>query len=378
MAQDDGRPRVPAEIELVLLLSTPRLRAGEVERLRELAGQVLDWNQVFGMLVLHRTGGVAWRNVIEHDLHEPSSFRPLFALKGLEMMFRAQQLLVREQLEQNARLVAEFDRRGITSALMKGIAVVRMGYPDPGMRTFNDNDLLFERIQLGEVGALLKELGYVQGWWDPKARVVRPAARSEVLLHSVTSHETFPYARATPGAAILSEHRIDVHFSVDLLTSNRNDDTVSDLLGRRVEIGTGGDGGRLSSLHQEDMFVFVCVHFQREACNRREVEMIKDLVLYKLVDLLALLESEEFPIDLASTCRRAHELGLAPEVYFSLVHLDALFPGRIPAGVLDSVRPESVAYLDQVTHNGAPVHSWQRPIPERFFDPRRQLEFASS
>lgn len=375
MTHSEGRTGVPEEVELVLLLSTPHLHAHEVDRMRELTRMVLDWNRVFGMLMLHRTWGMAWQNLVEHGLKNPDGFRPLFALKGIELMFRAQQLAFRDQMTHNVELAAELDQGGIAYALMKGTAVVCMGYPDPGMRTFNDNDLLIERTRLGDVGSLLKERGYVQGWWDAKSKTVRRAPRSQVLLHSVTSHETFPYTKPTPDSSIAVEHRVDVHFSVDLLTSNHSDGAVAELLGRRIEVG--GRAGRLASLHQDDMFIFLCVHFCREARNRREVEIVKDLLLYKLVDLLALMESSEFPVDLDSMSRRARELGLLPEVYFSLAHLDALFPGRMPAGLLDTLRPESVGYLDDVTDNGRTVHTWRKSILERFFDPRRQLEFTS-
>jgi hypothetical protein len=375
MNEPGHRSDLPPEVELVLLLSTPQLRPEEAERLRELTPALLDWNRVFGMLVLHRTAGVAWRNIVDHGLHGQNSFRAAYALTGLQMLYDGQRIAVGEQIDRNVGLIEEFDRRGVPCVVLKGAVVARTAYRHLGMRVFNDNDYLVRRGQLAQVGAALKELGYIQGLWNPSERRVVPATRSEALLHPTTAHDTYPYSMATPDAAVLPHHGIDVHFSIDLLTSNNNDDVVDDLLDRRTKVGLD-DGRWLWAPHPDDMFVFVCVHFQREACNRREVETVKDLVLYKLVDLLGLLDSKDYPVDLSGVAQRARRLGLAREVYFALVYLDALFPGRVPAGVIEELRPESTEYLDQVVHNGAPIHTWRQPRLARFFDPRRAAELA--
>lgn len=371
-AHPDG---IRSEIELVLLLSQPELSADGVARLRSLTPAVLDWNLVFGLLMMHRVSAIAWRNLVRNGLHHHPAFRPSFALGPVELSVNAQRVAAREQAQRTGALIAEFDRRGIACAVLKGAALARLAYPDPGMRVFADNDILFRRSQLAEVGAVLRGLGYIQGWWDATNRTVRPATRAEILLHSTTSHETFPYTRATPDAQMIDEHQVDVHFSVDLLTSNRNDGTVDDLLERRVRVAV--DDTSLWTLHQDDMFIFVCVHFQREACNGREAQALKDLVLYKLVDLLALLDGTAFPVDLAAIAKRAESLGMGREVYFALAYLETLYPGRIPAAVMDQLRPASTDYLDEITYNGVPVHRWDRPILARFFDPLRAAEIGS-
>jgi Uncharacterised nucleotidyltransferase len=374
---DNGRAAVSREVELVLLLSTPWPTTAEMTRARELMGQVLDWNQVFGLLMVHRTAALAWHNGVDYGIHDGRDFKPWFIWKQLDGLSRAQHVLAAEHLEQNARLVAELDRRGIPCVLLKGAALTLLGYRALGLRWFEDNDFLFDRAHLTEVADVMRSFGYIQGRWNPGTRQMEPASRREVLLHSVTSHETFPYARHLPDALLLTDHVVDVHFSVDLLTNNSSDDAVRSLLDRRIALDVEG-AGPIWTLHQDDMFVFVCVHLQREACNRREVEEVKDLALYKLVDLLALLGSSTYPVDPDAVVRRARQLGFVREVYFALVYLDALFPGRVPAHVLSALRTEPLSYLHEVRHNGTPIHTWRRPIVERFFDPLRQLELTDA
>jgi hypothetical protein len=173
--------------------------------------------------------------------------------------------------------------------------------------------------------------------------------------------------RATADAATLECHRVDLHFSVDLLTPNRTDAAVADLLDRRVRL----PDPPLWTLEPVDAAVFVAVHFAKEAGYYGEVVRIKDLVLYKLVDLLALLSGTAYPVDPDALARRATELGVPEHVYHALHHADALFPGRVPAGLLAALRPSGLDYLDEVVDDAGTVYRWSVPIVDRFFDTRR-------
>jgi len=364
------------ETTLVLLLSDPHLAPVDVDRVRTFCRSPLDWNRVLGMLILHRTASQAWANLLEHGLASPAAFLPGSSIQALRSLFKSQQIYVREQIDRTVALINQFSAEGIRCVLMKGAVIGTMGYATPGVRTFMDNDVLFDRDDIAHVGEILKSSGYSQGYWDARARSVRPASRSEILLHPLTSHETFPYMTAMPEAAISEFHCVDVHFALDLMTANRSDEAVRKLLDRRVAVPGNADGD-MWALEREDMFVFLCVHYQREACNRTEAEELKDLLLYKIMDLLALLGDRSRPLDSGLIARRAKESGFEREVYYALAHLEKLYPGRAPADLLDSVRPDGpLDFLDQITYNGEPFHTWTGSVPERFFAPLRLKELA--
>ena len=364
---------VDDESKLVLLLSNPYPTPEEVEQIETFCGAPLDWNRVLGMLLLHRTAGQAWVNLATAW---QSKFRARSALLGLRTIFNGQRLYVREQIDRNVEIINHLESAGIRCALMKGAAIARMGYTELGVRTFSDNDFLFDSSDLARVGVILRDLGYIQGFWDQQARTVRAAPRSEVILHPLTSHETFPFVKHTPEASILECHCVDVHFSVDLMTSNRNDQAVRELLDRRLSV-TGNADGNLWALSREDMFVFLCVHYQREASNQRDAGELRDLLLYKVMDLLALLGDQSQPIDLDLMAERATILGFRREVFYALTHLEELYPARVPEGLVESFRPSGqVDFLNQVMHKGELVHTWNSSVTSRFFNPQRILELT--
>jgi Uncharacterised nucleotidyltransferase len=293
--------------------------------------------------------------------------QPRYLFKGLEVTYKGQLIMSREQNAFSLELLDALTAEGIPCAMLKGGAVARMAYPSLGMRVFNDNDILVDHAMLAPTGAVLQSLGYEQGSWNYGRGTVRPALRRDILRFPVGSHQTHPYMRPTPGAQTLECHRLDLHFSVDLMTTNRTDDLVRDLLDRRIQVGEP----TMWTLHPVDMTVFCCIHFYKEAIAYDEVARLKDLVLYKLVDLLALLDNPDYPVDHDALVDRSIAMGVPEQVYYALCHADHLFPGRISAGLLAALRPASEEYLHQVTDTDGGIYRWESPIAERFFDSQR-------
>ena len=368
------------EVELVLLLSAPTLQADEVERCRFLLRQLLDWNRVMGMLVMHRTVGAAWRNLSDHGLASADVFKPDYVLPVVEICAKGQEELARQQTIIASRLLAALADAGVRGVVLKGAALGALAYRALGMRLSHDLDLLVERPHLGAAHRALSGFGYVQGTWEASNASVVPATREEILKHTVYSHETFPYVRGVPDSALLDRHIVDLHFSIDLNRELGNDDIVTRLLDRRTTLEPIA-GAPIYSLSLEDMFVFVCVHFAREARLRTETEELVDLVLYKITDLVALLEAG---LDQELVVRYAYEAGMEREVYFALHHLSELYPTRAPGRLMDRLRPESTEYVHQIQDFASPAHkcqavwrTWKSPIVKRFFDTRRILEIST-
>lgn len=370
---------VEPEVELVLLLSSPILRADEVNRARFLLRELLDWNRVMGMLIMHRTMGVAWRNLIDHRLAAAEIFRPDYVLPVIEVCARGQELLAHEQTILASDLLSALNKGGVRGVVLKGVALAAMAYRTLGMRLSQDLDLLVERRDLGRANDVLLESGYAQGAWDATAERVIPASRQEIMKHTLYSHETFPYVKCTSDSTIMARHVVDLHFSIELNSEVGSDQAVRRLLSRRARLAPL-PGVSVWSLSAEDMFVFVCVHFAREARLRTETEELVDLVLYKLVDLVALLETG---LNEGRLAEYARELGMQREVYFALHHINELYPARAPKRLMGELRPESTDYVDQVQDFASPAHkcqaawrTWKSPVVKRFFDTRRILEIT--
>jgi hypothetical protein len=372
----------PPEVELVLLLSNPLLGDDGAKRARQLGAQLLDWNQVFGMLVMHRTLALAWKNIVDHELGSPQDFKPEYVLPMLEVFAKGQAALAHEHVMFSSEIAQALEQAGIGNVVLKGPALAMLAYGDLGMRISNDTDILIHRADLTRAHRVMHQLGYMQGTWDFSQHTVVPASRQQIIQHTIYSHETFPYVVPAPGSRMMERHQVDMHFSVDIDTANSTDAVVSDMLSQRIPIEPSPES-RFWSVNQEDMFVFVCVNFAREARLRTETVELVDLVLYKLVDVLGLLGNRTYPLDETRVLARVAQLGMAQEVYFALHHLAELFPGHAPLELMEALRPDSVSYIDEVQDFAAPPntaqarwHSYSSPIIDRFFNTWRLLELV--
>jgi hypothetical protein len=152
------------------------------------------------------------------------------------------------------------------------------------------------------------------------------------------------------------------------MTSNRSDAAVSALLDDRIEVGG------LRVISATDMLVFTCVHLARDAMHRDAVLSLKDLVLYKLVDIVTLMKYREFD-DLPS---RAERLGFSKDVYFGLHYCSEAFGSRVPMELLDQLRPNDLRYLTEVVDGDTVIHRWDNSAVPRIFDTQRIRELGQS
>ncbi|MBJ8030419.1 nucleotidyltransferase family protein [Bacillus cereus group sp. N21] len=361
------------EEQLVLLLSKLSLNKTEIENLKKLLYAVLDWNLVLGMLQVHRTSGIAWKNIRDHAIHERKNFKATYFLKSLEIMYKGQYQTALENIELNYQMLKEFENRGVEYTLVKGSIIAQWAYEDFGLRMFNDNDLLISLDKLPEVGKILNELGYVQGSWNYDTNSINLAKRNEVLYLKMNSHQTYPYMMATPDCVFLDCHKVDVQFSVDLMSRNRTEDIVKEMLNRRVKVLVNGKFP-MWALQEEDMLFFVCMHFYKEAIYRSEVQIMKDLVLYKMVDIYGLFVNKRFCFNIDTFIGRIKKYGFEKEIYFALHYVNEVFPDIIPQKLLEALRPESIDYLSEVLDSSNAVHKWEDPIVKRFFNMDRVAE----
>lgn len=151
-----------------------------------------------------------------------------------------------------------------------------------GERVSNDIDLLILPKDAGTVGKILKELGFVQGYYDFKKGAIVPLSRQEIISRRMNRGETAPFLRegAAPGAPFIE---IDLNFSLDYLPTGQ-EALVRDMLDRTLQYHCRG-GGTIRSLSREDFFFHLVMHQYKEMTLYSMVKRRKDLSLYKLFDL---------------------------------------------------------------------------------------------
>ncbi|MEW9700452.1 nucleotidyltransferase family protein [Paenibacillus sp. SI8] len=355
------------EQELVLELS--QFRYPNAERINELIGEKLDWAEILGHLVYNRTAGIAY-----HVLRKCES--PFFNREfefGLFLIYEIQRQRTQSHRTYITQIASAMNASGIPHAFLKGSILAHSIYPI-GCRISSDIDILLRANDLTACGNVLKELGFIQGFYDENERVVIPATRREILNHRMNYGEVVPYRKAVdePGVNLIE---IDINFSLDWMahgTEQAVDSFIQEAEGYPFE-----EGVMISSLPKEYFLAHLCVHLFKEAAVRTWVEFQRDLGLYKFVDIYGFLTDPQLHLDWDKFIEivTTHQIG--NEAYYALEHTRTFFPALDQYGpfmqALERIKPANTDYLEQVVDAANPqiVYQWNKDLVSRFFDMKR-------
>ncbi|MGH0434999.1 nucleotidyltransferase domain-containing protein [Bacillus basilensis] len=356
------------EEELVLLLSQPCLSTEQAEKFKYLLESYLNWDKVIGMIELHRIAGLAWKNIQEYFFNNDSNRCTCNRLyKYLYNSYKINTLRASEQLNYTYDICRILEKNNIKYVLLKGIIISSGLYGDSGLRDFNDNDILIHPKDIDAATSLILNLGYIQGESKHLTKIKKPT-RKEKIIRSLTSHEVIPFIKNLSSETNISaQHIVDLHFSVNLMSGKRTDEILTKWLAERQEIHINGK--LLHTLNWEDMLLFLCEHFYKEAVSARDLNMYKDLLLYKLCDIYYLTMFKK--INWEELLIKTKEFELERQVYFTLKYLEDVFNVGSLESVIQVVKPENTNFLNQVYHYNSDKVAYEYKsdiLVKRFFD----------
>ncbi|WP_078557197.1 nucleotidyltransferase family protein [Bacillus alkalicellulosilyticus] len=354
------------EERLVLMLAKKNLSKEERGILIQLMESHLDWERIMGSLSLHRIKGIAWSNlkkIFGRDFNIKLTYPNFF--KELDYAYRYQMLKAKENMKLTLEVCNEFEKNNVKHVVLKGFVSSSVIYNDFGMREFGDNDILIHSSQLEQALTILKDKGYTQGNYNVINDEITEASRREKIVRTMVSHEVIPLVHK--GNPILPHHEVDLQFSIDLMTGNKTDMEVQQLLNRRVEMKLGE--GSFYTLDLYDFLIFLCIHFYKEAISLMEVLHYGDLNLYKLCDIYYLIEDFS-NINWKEFLFRIQQLNVEKEVYYSLHYVINIFDLMIPVNIIKAISPKNLDYINEVYYynNENVAHVWGDPIIKRIFN----------
>lgn len=355
------------EQELVLELSQFRNPNGQ--RIKELVAEKLDWAEVLGHLVYNRTAGIAY-----HVLRtvEAPFFNREFEF-GLFLIHEIQAQRTQSHKHYITQIAQAMNESGIPHAFLKGSILAHSIYPK-GCRISSDIDILLRAGDLTECGKVLKDLGFIQGFYDENERVVVPATRREILNHRMNYGEVVPYRKAVdePGINLIE---IDINFSLDWMAQGT--EQAVDHFIQQAEAYSFNEGQQISSLPKEYFLAHLCVHLFKEAAVLTWVHYQRDLGLYKFVDIYGFLSDPSIDIDWDKFDSIMSTNGIVNECYYALEYTRTFFPvlneNKTFIDALSRMKPADTSYLEQVVDasNADVIYKWNKELIPRFFDMKR-------
>ncbi|MBI5482255.1 MAG: nucleotidyltransferase family protein [Deltaproteobacteria bacterium] len=285
----------------VILAAAIEPAEAALDELRALAPR-LDWDATVGLALRLGVGPLVHRTVKRAHLEVPDAAR-----KRLLGAYAVNAIRNDAIMAEVLRVTKALDEAGIPSVPLKGAGLMATLYPDVGLRTLSDIDLLVPRSRAREAGRVLVGAGYAH--CDSGLLL----ERSELFHH----HVTF-----TRGARLGSFH-LELHHR--LITSFLSRDESEAVLSRSRPVAYGA--GQVRRLAAEDEVLYCCSHLAVHVAEPH----------FKwLVDLAELLRRGS--VDWDVVVARARATGAGTGLYEALRRLD-LVCVAVPPGVLARVRP---------------------------------------
>ncbi len=307
----------------------------EKNTLKKLLSEKLDWGYIGGILINHRLSGYFYLGLgFELVAKIPKEIRE--ALKLIVIAQKEQQLRNCREIKNINKLLVD---NGIRFAALKG-AFFGVGMYELGLRRSNDIDFLVYEEDLEKLDEVLRKLGYIQSNL-PEGEFIE-ASKKEKLIQRMNHHDLVPYVKKVEDEVV----EVDINFLFDG-KENMIDKQVFD-------IGTKKYNGKtysVNALMPETNLAFLCVHFYREATNTIWTETKRDLLLYKIVDIMNFIRMYSHDIDTEKWLIMIASLNLEKKCYYTFYVLSQFYCDTYIEKIKARLKPDDEEFLNIIYDN---------------------------
>lgn len=321
-----------------LLLSVPLVNKTDEEQdnVKALLDERIDWCEVSGQLINHRLGGYFYYGLTgEQRWKLPSEL-----YKMLKILIKAQEDIMRNRLEEFRIIQRALDENNIRYAALKGLIFVSDFY-ELGARRSSDLDIMVLEVDLKKLDSVLRSLGYIQSLL-PNGELVE-ASKKDKLIQIMNYHDLVPYVKKVNSDLL----RLDINFKFD---SSKN------LIDNEIyEYGThvyNNNGYSVRGLPFYTHLLFLCIHFYREGTNSLRTSIRRDILLYKIIDIVNFIRAHKDEFDVDEFCRLIDRFKLGKKCYYTFSILNQFYQDPIFEQIMSFTQPEDLSFMNEIFIEG--------------------------
>ncbi len=298
------------KMEHKLILKSVLLNKNEEEiaEISTFLNKELNWVEIAGILFNHRLGGYFYKGLtVEQRWKIPNELR-----KTLELLIDSQKRHQEDAIHELCDINNVLVESRINFAALKG-AFFGCEMYEVGSRRSNDIDLLVYEKDLDILDTCLRNKGYIQSNM-PDGEMVE-ATKKEKIIQRMNYHDLVPYVKETENGVL----ELDINFLFD-----SKDNMIDEIV---YKMGTKCYEGayKIVGLNYYTNLAFLCVHFYREATNTIWTEGKRDVVLYKIVDIMNYIRFYDINIDRSKIVDIFNELNISEKAYFTFKVISEFF-----------------------------------------------------
>ena len=324
------------EKEVILLGVLKNRTKEEEERLEDLFHYSLDWAWISGQLLRHRLDGYFSNYICEKQ--------EFYLIKQLNQAF---QLLAASYHEINnvnlsfaQELFESLDKSGIITAGLKGL-VYNTSLYSLRVRRSNDIDILVSESDLAAFDEVMRSKGFIQSQDGGNTE----ASKRAKLIQIMNYHDLVPYCKPVD-YSFMKLIRVDVNFQFE----SKEHEITKEVLDYGVK-KYSMNGYTIQGLIPLTHLCHLAVHFYREASNSLWIDKLRDVDLYKVVDIENTIRSYSKE-QMKQWITVVQHLKLEKQVYFTLFYLNIFYPNEMYEKFMKQIEPKDTSFINMVKIEG--------------------------
>lgn len=344
----------------VVLLSAikDKTESEKQEMYHIITSNVLDWGYISGVLVNNRLGGYFYNFM---DEEQKRFILPEF-MRTLRLISNAQNLLNQKIHELLQPIFTDMEDAHIKYAALKGLVYSMSIYPFSARRS-NDCDVLVSEDDLNLLDSVLRKRGFIQSSDFGHTE----ATKKEKLIQRMNYHDLTPYVKRID--LELQDHiRIDINFHFD----NKDNDITREILNLGTKIYER-DHLKIRGLIPSSHFLHLCVHFYREASNTLWTDNRRDVLLYKVVDIMNTYRAMNQD-EINECIELSRQFGLKKAFYFTFYYMNIFYPEPAFENIMNGYVIEEKDFLDKIKVEGKGIEVNRE---ETFYDKAFTIKYCN-
>lgn len=300
---------------------------------------VLDkdkFDYLFKICCKHKIMSNLYYHLIHHNLFSKISKYYVILMNNCMSYAKEKQSLYYSEFEElNKRL----KKHGFPYACIKGIGVSKRYYnTNPNLlRDFNDIDFLVCQKDVFLVEKVLKESGYMRGFFDYKTSEFVAAPRQEIIYWGLASHQVYPFSKPMPNFKYspVNVFKIDVNFSIYFGGKIRDEIGAEQLLDNVEWVGEGDKAFPI--LAPEKEILQYCYNFYKDTVYKIKSNGLA-FVLSNLRDIHYILEKRGVKPELLQ--QLLENTSIANNVYQVISDVYVCYGGKVASEIIKNKKIE--------------------------------------
>lgn len=324
------------EYKLILNTVIKERTERKVNEIESILNEELDWCLIMGQLANHRLASYFYFGLTYMQRKRmPKEMRRLMGF-----LVEAQEQESISKYKEFSKISLAFEKNNVKYSALKGLLFCADFY-ELAERRSNDMDIMILEKDIEKVDEILRGFGYIQSL-RPNGKLVE-ATRKEKMLQRLKYHDLIPYMKEDETGFF----ELDINFRFD----DKDNDIDEEIFGYGT-VTYNNHGVSVCGLPFNTHLMFLCIHFYREATNTLWTSTKRDILLYKVIDIINCIITHYEELNVDEWCQMVQYYNISHKCYYAFNVISQIYTNDKVNRIKNVLEPVDSSFLNEIYVDG--------------------------